>query len=87
MTCCGQNRNEWQQNNKLPENQDQSFSNAHTKMFDDVYFEYTGSSALSVTGNVSGKRYRFQFSGDKQLIDYRDASGMKGVPVLQKVKN
>ena len=51
----------------------------------DVSFEYTGKTALSVTGNITGKRYRFSHSGDEQLIDYRDASGMRSIAVLRKV--
>jgi hypothetical protein len=51
----------------------------------DVSFEYTGKTALSIAGNITGKRYRFAHPGDKQLIDYRDASGMRSVAVLRKV--
>jgi hypothetical protein len=56
------------------------------KMWADVQFEYTGHSALTVTGGVTGKRYRFNHPGDIKLIDYRDASGMMAVPLLKKVK-
>ncbi|MEO6233499.1 MAG: hypothetical protein ABJB11_06030 [Ferruginibacter sp.] len=55
------------------------------KMWDDVYFEYTGLTALSITGKISGKQYRFTHSGNMQLVDYRDASGMMAIPVLRKV--
>ena len=51
----------------------------------DQHFEYTGKTALSVKGNITGKNYRFAFSGDKQIIDSRDAAAMLGVPVLRKV--
>ena len=51
----------------------------------DAYFEYTGKTALTVTGNISGKRYRFSEPGDKQLIYFRDAAGMMRVPVLRLV--
>ena len=55
------------------------------KMWPDVNFVYTGKTALSVTGNVTGKRYRFSAPGEQQLIDYQDASFMLTVPVLQRV--
>ncbi|RYY69272.1 MAG: hypothetical protein EOO13_10005 [Chitinophagaceae bacterium] len=55
------------------------------KMWPDVNFEYTGKSALSVKGTISGKTYRFSKPGDVQLIDYRDVSAMRGVPVLKKL--
>ena len=55
------------------------------KLWPDVNFMYTGQSALSVTGSVSGKNYRFRWAGDRQLVDYRDASSMMKVPVLRKI--
>ena len=51
----------------------------------DITFMYTGLSGLSVTGSVTGKRYRFLGPDDKQLVDYRDASSMMSVPVLRRV--
>lgn len=54
-------------------------------MWPEAFFEYTGKTAITVTGNISGKQYRFNSPGDKQLIDYRDAAGMTKVPVLKRV--
>lgn len=51
----------------------------------DIKFIYTGNSALAVTGNITGKRYRFNFHGEQQLIDFRDAASMMIVPVLKRV--
>ncbi len=51
----------------------------------DQYFEYIGKTALSVKGNITGKNYRFAFTGDRQIIDERDAEAMLNVPVLKKV--
>lgn len=47
-------------------------------------FEYTGKTALTVKGNVTGKSYRFNYPGDVQAIDLRDAAGMAMVPVLKR---
>lgn len=55
------------------------------KVREHVHFEYIGQTALSVTGSVSGRKYRFLFQGDRQLIDYRDAPGMMAVPVLKRI--
>lgn len=55
-------------------------------MWPDTYFQYTGKSALTVTGKITGKNYRFTKPGEMQVIDYRDASGMMAVPVLKKVR-
>lgn len=54
-------------------------------MWEDVYFEHAGLTVLSVTRKISGKLYRFTYSGNTQLIDYRYASGMMAIPVLKKV--
>lgn len=50
-----------------------------------IGFIYTGKSALTVTGNVTGKQYRFRAPGDTQMIDYKDASYMIMVPVLKRI--
>lgn len=55
------------------------------KMWPDISFVYTGQSALSATGNVTGKRYRFSAPGEKQQVDYRDAPSMMTVPVLKRI--
>ena len=47
-------------------------------------FEYTGKSALTVVGNYTGRKYRFNYPGDVQPVDKRDEAGMMGVPVLRK---
>jgi hypothetical protein len=82
MACCGNKRNEYV--GSLAANT--VTAQAPAKMWDDVWFEYTGQTALTVKGSVSRNVYRFNVPGDKQLIDYRDASAMMAVPVLKKVK-
>lgn len=63
-----------------------NFSSPGTKMWPDVHFEYTGKTALSMRGTISGKNYRFSKPGDVQLVDYRDASSIMGVPVLKRLE-
>jgi hypothetical protein len=81
MSCCGKKREELTQS--LSSNTINSLAPA--KMWDDVLFEYTGGTGLTVKGSVSHNLYRFNKPGDIQLIDYRDASGMMAVPVLKKL--
>jgi hypothetical protein len=50
-----------------------------------VGFQYTGNTALSITGSITKKNYRFNFPGDIQAVDFNDASAMLGVPVLRRV--
>lgn len=50
-----------------------------------VYFEYTGSSSLLLTGRVTGRRYHFPEKGAIQQIDIRDARTLAGMPALRQV--
>jgi hypothetical protein len=51
-----------------------------------VNFKYTGKTALTIKGNITGKNYRFGAPEAIQGIDYRDAPYMVGVPVLEKLR-
>jgi hypothetical protein len=48
-----------------------------------IRFQYTGSTALTAVGNITGRRYRFSRPYDIQLIDQRDAVGLRQVHVLK----
>jgi hypothetical protein len=50
-----------------------------------VRFKYNGATALTAIGNVTGRRYRFNYPDDIQLIDKQDAPAMRNVPVLQEL--
>jgi hypothetical protein len=80
MSCCGNKREELAQ--QLSSNK---IVTPVVKMWNDVLFEYTGNTALTVKGNISRTVYRFSAKGDTQLVDYRDVSGMMAVPVLKKI--
>ena len=82
MCNCGSKRN----NISQPLSGNVARERTPAKMWPDVKFEYTSKSGLSVTGSVTGKKYRFNHLGDLQLIDYRDASGMAAVPHLKKMR-
>ncbi|MBC7507161.1 MAG: hypothetical protein H7320_00195 [Ferruginibacter sp.] len=82
MSCCGKKTADQKVN--ISSNQSGAFVPV-TKMWNDNLFEYTGESGLTVKGGISRKIYRFNGKGDVQSIDYRDASGMMGIPVLKKL--
>jgi hypothetical protein len=84
MSCCGQKRSSLNKASyeNFPVNQVQN-EGAEKKRFDSA-IEYTGQSALTVIGSVTGKKYRFSHPGAVLLIDYRDASGMLAIPTLKK---
>lgn len=48
-----------------------------------VEFEYLGSTALTVTGPASGRRYRFEGRGARLVVDPRDRPGLSRVPRLR----
>ncbi len=50
-----------------------------------VVFQYTGNTALTVTGSITRKNYRFNFPGDIQHIDFKDAAAMTAIPVVKRV--
>jgi hypothetical protein len=50
-----------------------------------VLFEYLGESALTATGPVTGRRYRFERPGARAAIDARDAPALRQVPRLRPV--
>jgi hypothetical protein len=48
-----------------------------------VPFEYIGATALTATGAITGRRYRFDRSGAVTEVDARDAPSLAGVPQLR----
>jgi hypothetical protein len=49
-------------------------------------FEYVGRNGLTARGAVTGRTYRFNFSGDQVVVDQRDAASLLVVPKLRKLK-
>ena len=83
MCNCGKKRNELhQQQRHIPADTNAQQSITAELIF--IHFEYTGKSGLTVTGNITGTRYRFNYPGEIIPIDKRDAAGMMGVPVLSR---
>jgi len=86
MCNCGNKREAFSSQQSLALSNPNKISKQETKMWPDANFEYTGKTALSVKGNISGKNYRFSKQGDVQPVDYRDASSLMAVPVLKRLK-
>ncbi|HEY6979002.1 MAG TPA: hypothetical protein VH396_22055 [Chitinophagaceae bacterium] len=80
MCNCGKKRNEYSRSNALALNNTAAVSNTSN-----INFEYTGKTALTVTGNITRKNYRFNYPGHIHTVDHRDVPGMIEVPVLKKV--
>lgn len=46
-------------------------------------FEYVGTTALTVIGPASGRRYRFERPGARVIVDPRDRAALEAVPQLR----
>ena len=49
-------------------------------------FEYIGLSGLTVTGPVTGRRYRFDRPGTRVEVDRRDRASIAAIPLLRPVR-
>ena len=47
-------------------------------------YEYVGTTAMTVTGSISGLKYRFERPGAKVQVDRRDLLSMAGLPNLRR---
>lgn len=52
----------------------------------EILFKYTGNTFLMATGSVTGKRYHFNFPGDMQPIDSRDAAALGTIAVVKRMQ-
>lgn len=80
MACCGQRRAMASGSAAAVE----SSRGRHTGSRAALY-EYTGETGMTVTGPVSGNRYRFAQPAAKVQIDLRDVSSLAGLPNLRRV--
>jgi len=84
MCNCGNKRNSFSQQQKSGTSKSNTRKPIESTT-PNANFEYTGKTALTVVGNVTGKNYRFSKTGEIQIIDHRDAPGMKMIPVLKRI--
>jgi hypothetical protein len=52
-----------------------------------AYFEYTGKTAITVRGPMSGTTYRFAAPGARVIVDLRDGQHLEAVPNLVRVRS
>lgn len=50
-----------------------------------AYFQYSGKTAMTVIGPVSGLQYRFAYPGSRLPVDIRDRAAVAAVPGLMQV--
>lgn len=82
MSCCG-NRHTGQQARTIPSTG--TVSNASGGAPSDPVFEYLGASALTLTGPITGRTYRFEHRGARMPINRHDAPSLLYIPNLKAV--
>jgi len=80
MNCCGQGRGRVATNGKA-----MTAPRRPAPVSGVALYEYTGKTAMTVFGPISGARYRFERPGAKVQIDGRDISSLAGLPNLHRV--
>lgn len=89
MSCCGDRRQQFfieteqlgeAENIRKVARQAPSVNNVP------VYFEYTGTTALTAEAPISGRRYRFAEPGASMAVDRRDAPSLAAIPLLRRAK-
>jgi hypothetical protein len=87
--CCGNNRAQYRGTtaNLPPPNLAPRGADTRPSMarLSGATFEYIGRTGLTVTGAVTGRRYRFDQPGSRLGVDPRDRPSMATIPVLRQV--
>ncbi|MDO6433184.1 hypothetical protein Q4E93_21420 [Flavitalea sp. BT771] len=55
-------------------------------MWADIYFEHQGTGMLTLTGNLTGRIYRWSGKGAVQAVDFRDAGGLLHGGLLRRMQ-
>ncbi len=82
MACCGKKRTQFA---TPPRSSSAPVPRAEGVPPARAFLEYTGSTALSTRGPVSGRHYRFERPGARLEIDPRDRRSLLAVPHLREV--
>jgi len=81
--CCGRNRTQLMKVG-IPKNRPQSAT--PQPMPPRVSFVYTGNTALTVRGPISGVEYRFDRPGARVEVDWRDRILLASIRPLRQIK-
>ena len=80
MACCGQKRALVATNGRAAEAKRSPRAISRVALY-----EYTGTTRMTVTGPVSGSKYRFEQPGATAQVDSRDIYSMAGLPHLRRL--
>ena len=79
MACCGQDRAMASSGGRAVEARGTEPGSRS------VLYQYTGATAMTINGPISGQQYRFSTPGSRLGIDPRDAESFAGVPNLRRI--
>jgi len=82
--CCGRNRTQLM-NTIVPKNRPAT-AVAPQPVPSSVSFVYTGNTAITVTGPISGLEYRFDRPGARIEVDWRDRILLASIRQIRQVK-
>ena len=85
MPCCGQQKIEFGFSARVAQTRKSVGSGTRSGHRYNVYFEYTGSTGLTVVGSATNKKYRFDQPGSRIEVDPRDRPSLAKVPNLREV--
>jgi hypothetical protein len=81
MGCCGQRRAQMTTGGTV-----QAEANRSRPVSRVALYEYTGMTAMTVAGPVSGSKYRFAAPGAKVQVALRDVASMSSLPNLRRLE-
>ncbi|MGE5342044.1 MAG: hypothetical protein ACM3SY_11265 [Candidatus Omnitrophota bacterium] len=89
MACCGNRRQEVAGIGSLtrtPNFGERNAAQPMRKRYTEAFFEYIGTTAMTVIGSQTGNRYRFERTGHIVKVDLRDRLSLAAVPNLRERK-
>jgi len=51
-----------------------------------MFLQYTGRTAITVIGRVTGRKYHFATPGSRQTVDPRDRTSLRGIGTLRETR-
>ena len=87
MSCCGEKRNKIYHDPYSHAGMDEvPITGQAIQQPEGSSFIYTGATALTAKGVITGTFYRFEQTGSVLEVDRRDASFLTGIPNLKKLQ-
>ena len=87
MSCCGRRAIIFQTKSPAARSRIAAPAYVPARRSSVAYFEYTGKTALTVVGPITGVRYRFTEPGSRLAVDLRDRRSLLAVPNLVQVQH